>query len=121
MPTSLEALERRVVILEARMHANDLEHLSLHATLNTLSGGQEALLGMLRDQGHLLKTHETRLDGIDRRLEGIDTRLDGIDTRLDGIDTRLDGIDRRLDGIDTKLEQQGGKLDIVLAWIATQP
>lgn len=76
MPTSLEDLERRVVILEARMHANDLEHASVQEKLNTLVGGQDAMLGMLRDQGRLLATHDARLDRIDGRLDGIDGKLD---------------------------------------------
>lgn len=121
MPTSLKDLERRVVILEARMHANDLEHASIQDKLNTLIGGQDALRGLLRDQGRLLGTHDGRLDGIDARLDGIDARLGGIDAKLAAHDTRFDGIDAKLAAHDTRFDDLDGKLDIVLAWIATQP
>ncbi|MGQ0464069.1 MAG: hypothetical protein ACT4QG_01995 [Sporichthyaceae bacterium] len=93
-------LERRVTRLEARVAANEFDAAALGQKVNALVGGQDVMLGILREHGLLLAGHSIRLDRVEAKLAEHDERFDRIDARF---------------------EQMDGKLDIVLSWIRSQP
>jgi hypothetical protein len=87
---SVDDLDRRVTALEARVRANEVGMTTVGAKLDShtaildshtaileshsaklaeLAGGQEVILGSLREHGVLLAHHDARFDGVDAKLD----------------------------------------------------
>jgi hypothetical protein len=104
---SVDDLDRRVTALEARVRSNEVDIAGVNGKLQAILGGQDVLLGLVREQGRVLARQEAKLAAHDEKFTEHDARFERIDARFDGIDARFDGID--------------GKLDMIVDWIQPQP
>lgn len=116
-----EDLEPRVLALEARVRATEVDIAAGNEKLSGIVGGQDVILGVLRDHGHLLAAHGDRLDGIDAKLAQHDVRFDRIDARFDEHDARFDEHDARFAEHDARFDRIDGKLDLIVDWIQAHP
>jgi uncharacterized coiled-coil protein SlyX len=90
MAGSVDDLERRVIVLEARMRASDAERATTNERLNVVIGTLDVVQDTLRDHGRTLAAHDVKLAEHDRRFDRIDAKLAEHDVRFDRIDDRLD-------------------------------
>jgi hypothetical protein len=97
---SVDDLDRRVTALEARVRSNEVDIAGVNGKLHAILGGQDVLLGMVREQGCVLARQEAKLAAHDEKFTEHGNRFDGMDARFDGID---------------------GKLDMIVGWIQPQP
>lgn len=104
---SVEDLERRVVAREARVRATEVDTAAFNEKLSGILGSQDVVLGVLREHGLLLASHDERLESNDHHLASIDAKL-----------AEHDG---RFDRIDAKLGDHDGKLDLIVDWIQAHP